>query len=345
MQRRPSVIVSLTTAAVALAVLGAILLTGCKSNAQETASRVTPPSTAPPVAPAGSQAAGSDTMALWEAAFAQMHPDSQALSNALAAANRGDSASPQDVGTLNQILQQNAAAIAGIEKAAQAGPIAPTDRFSSLTGMRPPPHNAQFREAARLMQAKAVTEMAGGHWDDALRAVGSMLAVGEALSLQTETTVPLVRFAIQSLASTTLRPVVSGHQASVGEMRQMLGYLDAVRIGGPPATVPSELRQKYQQATDLAAVRLHIARTALALEIYRPDHKGYPASLADLGDIVSPDAGMDPFSGRALIYKPGGAGYILYSVGPDRKDDGGTPMVRGGKDEEVRKGDIVWTVK
>jgi hypothetical protein len=34
----------------------------------------------------------------------------------------------------------------------------------------------------------------------------------------------------------------------------------------------------------------------------------------------------DPFSTGLLIYRPKGADYLLYSVGPDGKDNGGVPM-------------------
>jgi hypothetical protein len=31
----------------------------------------------------------------------------------------------------------------------------------------------------------------------------------------------------------------------------------------------------------------------------------------------------DLFSGRPLVYRPTGSGYVLYSVGPNGQDDGG----------------------
>jgi hypothetical protein len=46
---------------------------------------------------------------------------------------------------------------------------------------------------------------------------------------------------------------------------------------------------------------------------------------------------MYPFDGQPLRYRKQDAGYVLYSIGPDLKDDGGKPMNGKG-------GDIVFTV-
>jgi hypothetical protein len=35
---------------------------------------------------------------------------------------------------------------------------------------------------------------------------------------------------------------------------------------------------------------------------------------------------MDPFSVRGFIYKPQATNWILYSIGPDKVDDGGKPI-------------------
>jgi hypothetical protein len=45
----------------------------------------------------------------------------------------------------------------------------------------------------------------------------------------------------------------------------------------------------------------------------------------------------DPFDGQPLRYRNQGTGYVLYSIGPDLKDDGGKPM-------NGKEGDIVFTV-
>src|SRR5262249_51781472 len=63
---------------------------------------------------------------------------------------------------------------------------------------------------------------------------------------------------------------------------------------------------------------------ALAIRAYRLKHSRLPISLNDLG--LDPSLIVDPYTGRPLIYRMQGSDYLLYSVGPDLKDDGGVPM-------------------
>jgi hypothetical protein len=71
--------------------------------------------------------------------------------------------------------------------------------------------------------------------------------------------------------------------------------------------------------------RIRLARTVLAVERYRLKHDGaLPNSLADVSAELSEGIPEDPFDGQPLRYRAMPArGYTVYSVGPDRKDDGG----------------------
>jgi hypothetical protein len=68
---------------------------------------------------------------------------------------------------------------------------------------------------------------------------------------------------------------------------------------------------------------LRIVQYVVALELYRREHGQFPASLPavqvayDLPEII------DPFSKVAPVYRRTDAGFLLYSVGLDGKDDGG----------------------
>lgn len=66
-------------------------------------------------------------------------------------------------------------------------------------------------------------------------------------------------------------------------------------------------------------VERDLALTALALCSSRAGG-AYPEKLADLKGFVAP---VDQFTGEPLIYRRKGAGYVLYSVGENLKDDGG----------------------
>ncbi|MCS6776699.1 MAG: hypothetical protein RMJ43_03490 [Chloroherpetonaceae bacterium] len=70
--------------------------------------------------------------------------------------------------------------------------------------------------------------------------------------------------------------------------------------------------------------RLKLTCAALLLEAHRQKRGQYPATLTELNARVDLS---DPFSNQPLRYRRNGAGYLLYSVGPDGQDDGGQTMV------------------
>ena len=72
-------------------------------------------------------------------------------------------------------------------------------------------------------------------------------------------------------------------------------------------------------------VRLRLARTAVALERYRFAHQNrYPDSLNALVPEYLPAIPEDIFADAPPQYHRRGEGYVLYSIGSDRKDDGGS---------------------
>ena len=65
---------------------------------------------------------------------------------------------------------------------------------------------------------------------------------------------------------------------------------------------------------------------SLALRAYRLEHGSYPRTLDKLAPSYLHVIPLDPFGfGEALHYKCSGTSYVLYSIGPDGKDDGGKP--------------------
>jgi hypothetical protein len=74
---------------------------------------------------------------------------------------------------------------------------------------------------------------------------------------------------------------------------------------------------------DRNAITESMVPVVFALGAYRTDHKGYPAELAALVPKYLPAIPEDPFSGGPVRYKRDGAGYVVYSVGLNGKDDGG----------------------
>jgi hypothetical protein len=69
---------------------------------------------------------------------------------------------------------------------------------------------------------------------------------------------------------------------------------------------------------------LQMARTALAIERWRLSHgKQLPESLTDVVPEMILTVPMDPFDNGPLRYQKLAHGYLIYSIGPDFKDDGG----------------------
>jgi hypothetical protein len=62
---------------------------------------------------------------------------------------------------------------------------------------------------------------------------------------------------------------------------------------------------------------------ALAVERFRRAEKRWPEGLKELVPAYLPAVPRDPFDGREMRYKHLADGVIVYSVGPDGRDDGG----------------------
>jgi hypothetical protein len=70
---------------------------------------------------------------------------------------------------------------------------------------------------------------------------------------------------------------------------------------------------------------LNLLRVEVAVYRYKRDHGKFPSALADLAPTYLASVPDDPCGGKPLHYllQNGGAGFQLYSIGPDLKDDGG----------------------
>jgi hypothetical protein len=70
--------------------------------------------------------------------------------------------------------------------------------------------------------------------------------------------------------------------------------------------------------------RLRCAATAVACERFRQANNRWPDTLAELPKDVLAVVPLDPFNGQPLRYARTADGVMVYSVGPDRTDDGGS---------------------
>ncbi|MEA2711508.1 MAG: hypothetical protein QOF78_4109 [Phycisphaerales bacterium] len=81
--------------------------------------------------------------------------------------------------------------------------------------------------------------------------------------------------------------------------------------------------EKVADREDAAVANRVLARVALALAAHKGEHGVYPATLDALAPAYLAAVPNDPFTNKFLIYRPTQAGYLLYSVGADLKDNGG----------------------
>jgi hypothetical protein len=65
------------------------------------------------------------------------------------------------------------------------------------------------------------------------------------------------------------------------------------------------------------------ARTGLACRIYKSRTGEYPDTLEALVPGLLKEVPVDPFTGKPLVYRREGEGFIVYSLGNNQKDDGG----------------------
>jgi hypothetical protein len=120
------------------------------------------------------------------------------------------------------------------------------------------------------------------------------------------------------------------------------GYLDRLIarerqpyvVQGPPPSFPNDpisniflpvfeqagVKDRANQAQDA------LLSVALALRAYRVEQGAYPQKLDELAPKYLTQLPEDPFGQGMFLYKQTGDKYLLYSVGPDKVDDGGRPI-------------------
>ena len=99
--------------------------------------------------------------------------------------------------------------------------------------------------------------------------------------------------------------------------------------------------QRYMERVVMDEALRATALTAIAVDRYRLDHGGtIPARLDVLAPQYIDDVPFDPFDGHPLRYVVGNDQAMIYSIGPDLRDNGGAAL-----DEQKKTGDVVFVVK
>jgi hypothetical protein len=100
-------------------------------------------------------------------------------------------------------------------------------------------------------------------------------------------------------------------------------------IGNIMITLVLPALDKVQTAAERCEQEQRNLHLAFVLAAYQKDHGRYPDKLQELAPKYLVEVPDDLFSGKPLIYRQEGEGYLLYSVGPNGTDDEG----RGTEDQ------------
>ncbi len=118
--------------------------------------------------------------------------------------------------------------------------------------------------------------------------------------------------------------------------RPWYGYLSRFFIGNFEAA--------FMKVAMIEAV-MSANRTGLACRLYKSRTGRYPDSLEALVPDLLTEIPIDPFTGKPLVYRREGEGFIVYSLGSNERDDGGrstymiTQLVMGKDDDWTWKDD------
>lgn len=84
----------------------------------------------------------------------------------------------------------------------------------------------------------------------------------------------------------------------------------------------SEVESVFLKAAQIEAIML-ANRAGLACRLYKNRMGRYPERLDELVPGLLKEVPIDPFTGKPLVYRREGEGFIVYSLGSNEKDDGG----------------------
>ncbi len=106
-------------------------------------------------------------------------------------------------------------------------------------------------------------------------------------------------------------------------------YISQVKYLPVAVVNPTSTMVRGTLGMDLVARHLDAMRTLIAIEQFRRKSGHYPNKLAELVPELLPEIPTDYFDGEPLRYMKTDEGYLLYSIGVDRDDDGGREPEEG----------------
>jgi len=237
-----------------------------------------------------------------------------------------------------------------------AVPIAVLTNFPG-TSLGDLPH---LKRLAQLLAAEGRLAELENRPADAARSYTEAIRLGNEISRRGVLIFRLVGIAIESIGATPLAkltPRLDPKQAL--PVLEELQKIDRSHVAWPevrrsermfmrqelsklsPLVWPQGLWQNWQTTRKCeprhqqVVARLRLLALELALRCYVAEQGKPPASLNELAPRYLHSVPLDPFTDQPLVYSAEGTNWLLYSVGPDRTDDGGKRAPRAAK-----KGDV-----
>ncbi|HEX2475890.1 MAG TPA: hypothetical protein VHK01_14155 [Lacipirellulaceae bacterium] len=214
-----------------------------------------------------------------------------------------------------------------------------------------------LRAAGRALNSEAALAQQQLRFADAARISVDSIHLGKATAQGGLIIHHLVGVAIEGLGQSSLYPSIAHLEADAcGEMLAALDEVDQSREPlenvfhreriyaenawgwfGHLLVLLHDMSNTYReahwattQATNRITAVRHLLKAEIALRKYRLETGRLPSQLNDLVPDYMSTLPTDPYdpNGGALRYAPTADGYVLYSVGYDRDDDGGRPTPR-----------------
>jgi hypothetical protein len=255
---------------------------------------------------------------------------------------------------LREIVEQNASALALVRQGLTKESAVPVEYNQNWATA----HFAQLapnKEMGRLLVGEGLLHLHEGRTNDAARSFTECIQFAHAahrrgLMIHGLLSIGCQSMAIRRLASTAPNLSPDTRKKIIGQLVQLdrerepaSAILDRDREWSRAAygtlrviwaqlymrdiVGKADKRFAAQHARSLASTRLLI--TDLALRGHEAQHGKPPATLDELVPAWLPSVPLDPFTGKPFIYHVTSDGHLLYSVGPDGKDNQGTSEKRG----------------
>ncbi len=213
------------------------------------------------------------------------------------------------------------------------------------------PALGEMKRLAQLLAAEGRLAELEHRPGDAARSYADSMRLGDAISHGGFIIHRLVGIAMEAIGGTRLARLVQ--QLKAEECRSLIQALEDIDrrgvtweevLHGEKLFARHELRKlpnllgaviswwknrpmiaRTQQRHDSAVAHRRLLIAELALRLSQLENQRVPASLQELVPKYLPRVPVDPFGDQPLRYRAQSTNWLLYSVGPDRIDNGGIP--------------------